>query len=663
MRRRAMSTLAEWAESKKRKPLILSGARQVGKTWLLTEFGRQYFANTAYINLENNQHMSQAFEGPLDPERLIPILQAESGTRINPNTTLIILDEAQAVPRSIMSLKYFREKATDYAIAIAGSSLGIELHGTPFPVGKVSFLELHPLSLLEFLEALEMDRIVELIDTRDWDSLRPFHDQLIELTRMYMFVGGMPEAVLEFTESHDFQQVRQIQNELLASYKKDFSKYADNALSERLRLIWNSIPANLAQENKKFIFKRIKESARAREFEDGLQWLEDASLIHRVKRVNVPHTPLSSYQDDSIFKVYLHDVGLLGAMSNLSYSTVLDGDSMFREFKGALGEQLALQEMLSAGISVTSYYQNEKTKTELDFLIDGVDGVNGAIPVEVKYGTNLRAKSLKAYVNKYEPTRAIRTSASEYSVDGCIEDLPFYGLASALTPSRTKAMAELPAIARTRELERPGSSNRLSADILDLLEGSPLSRGELSILLKRRKNTDVVPNQLSKVLQKLKRRGIVAMKLQEGIRMWHVLQDRNIRIYRLIEGESTDTGIQAASRFEVLQALSDECPNVCKLDPTDFYFWNARDWQGLVDDYANPEDEEDEPFDLSAESGIPRIIEPWQRVVDVFSRTESFYQLIDVETSLEEINAILKRAFPDYGLSIVRDVSERDIPC
>ena len=444
MKRQAMTNLVKWANSKNRKPLILTGARQVGKTWLLNEFGKEHFSNVAYISFENNQRMPAVFEGSLSPDRLIPILQVESGGQIEPNKTLLILDEIQTVPRAIMSLKYFYEEAPQYAIAVAGSSLGIELHGTSFPVGKVSFFELRPLSFLEFLDALGMHQIIELIKKLDWDSLAPFHDQLIELVRMYMYVGGMPEVVSEFVASRDFGEVRRIQNELLESYKKDFSKYADKPLAERLRLIWNSIPANLSEENKKFVFRRIKESARAREFEDGLQWLEDASLIHRVKRVNTPHIPLTSYQDDSCFKVFLHDIGLLGAMTNIPSRAVLEGDRMFREFKGALGEQLALQEMLASGIAATSYYQNDSTRTEIDFLVDDIKETEGAVPVEVKYGTNLRAKSLAAYVKKNTPQRAIRVSAAEHSVNGVIEDIPFYALSSALRPEAEKLIAQLP---------------------------------------------------------------------------------------------------------------------------------------------------------------------------------------------------------------------------
>lgn len=446
MKRQAMLNLAKWADSSRRKPLILTGARQVGKTWLLNEFGKEHFDNVAYISFENNQRMPAVFEGSLSPKRLIPILQAESGKRIEPNKTLLILDEIQTVPRAIMSLKYFCEEAPEYAVAVADSSLGIELHGISFPVGKVSFFELHPLSFLEFLDALGMGQIVGLISELDWDALSPFHDQLIELVRMYMYVGGMPEAVSEFAASQDFGEVRRVQNELLESYKKDFSKYADKLLAERLHLIWNAIPANLAEENKKFVFKRIRESARAREFEDGLQWLEDASLIHRVKKMNTPNIPLTSYQDDSCFKVFLHDVGLLSAMANIPSRAVLEGGRMFQEFKGALGEQLALQEMLSAGVLVSSYYQNDSTRTEIDFLVDNIDQTEGAVPVEVKYGTNLRAKSLTAYVKKNEPQKAIRVSAAMHSADGVIEDIPFYALSSALKPESEKQIATLPNI-------------------------------------------------------------------------------------------------------------------------------------------------------------------------------------------------------------------------
>ncbi|MBK5211143.1 MAG: AAA family ATPase [Coriobacteriia bacterium] len=513
MDRDAMRSLIKWKDSKRRKPLILSGARQVGKTWLLKEFGKTHFNNVAYINFDNNQHMPSAFEGSLSPKRLIPILQAESGERIEPEKTLIILDEIQEVPRALTALKYFQEEAAEYLVVAAGSSLGIALHGVSFPVGKVSFLELYPLTISEFLQALGLGIHVDSIRNLDWDTLHPFHEELIELVRMYIYVGGMPEAVSEFAETRDFNTVREIQQELLTSYEKDFSKHADEVMAERLRLIWKSIPANLSQENKKFVFKRIKPSARARGFEEGLQWLEDASLIHRVKRVNTPRVPLASYQDDEAFKVYCLDVGLLGAMTNLPAQTILEDDKVFKEFKGALGEQLALQEVCSTGRNGLNYYQNESTRTEIDFVLDGVKNIGGVVPLEVKYGTNLRAKSLASYVKRYEPELAMRASSSSRSKDGAIEDVPFYALAQFLGQGGERnGIAELPAIASKREAEKKGSSDRVSDAILKLLCKAPLTRKEILGLLLERMGMSLEPQTASQILAKLNRAGEIVSK-------------------------------------------------------------------------------------------------------------------------------------------------------
>lgn len=655
MDRNGMHSLIKWKESRRRKPLILSGARQVGKTWLLKEFGKTNFDNVAYVNFDNNQYMPAAFEGSLSPKRLIPILQAESGERIEPEKTLIILDEIQEVPRALQALKYFQEEAAEYPVAVAGSSLGIALHGMSFPVGKVSFFELHPLTIGEFLQALGLEIQVESIRNLDWETLRPFHEELIEFVRMYIYVGGMPEAVREFAETRDFKTVRKIQQELLTSYENDFSKYADEVMAERLRLIWRSIPANLSQENKKFIFKRIKPSARAREFEEGLQWLEDASLIHRVKRVNTPRVPLMSYQDDEAFKVYCLDVGLLGAMTSLSAQTILDDDEVFKEFKGALGEQLALQEICATGRNGLNYYQNESTRTEIDFVLDGIRDTGGVVPLEVKYGTNLRAKSLLSYVKRYEPELAVRTSSSYRSSDGLIEDIPFYALAQFLSQGGEKSsIAELPAIAGKREAERRGSSDRTTDAILKLLSKAPLTRKEIIGLLSERMGIALEPQAASMALSKLKRIRAILSKGSGVKARWELSGNNENDLYKLFEGDKLETPYKATSLFGLLNEVSDHDNELAELSASNFWLMNPVDWAEFVDDMMVPDFEDDEPYDVVRDAGISRELKLGQYVL----ASDSNYYLLDIDNSIDEINAVLEKIFPDYGYRINKGAAD-----
>ncbi len=442
MRRLAMRQLGFWLDSPNRKPLILCGARQVGKTWLLREFGRQHFERTAYISFDNNDRMPALFEGSLSPSRLLPILQIEAGCRID-ERTLLILDEVQEVPRALQSLKYFCEEAPEIPVVAAGSSLGIALKGrkatgapeqsrhASFPVGKVSYLDLYPLSFIEFLYAIGQDMLADTVQALDWGALSVFHGRLNELLRSYLYVGGMPEAVLAFTDGHDIIRARDVQRELLRSYDADFSKYATNDLAERIRLVWRAVPANLAKENRKFMFSKVSKSARAREFEDALQWLIDSSLAHQVRCVSGTEAPLASHEDEGVFKVYLHDVGLLGALNNLDARLLLEGNDLFSSYKGSLAEQLALQEIIAAGQEGSPhYYKNEKTRSEIDFIVDGNRIIPSILPIEVKSGENVQAKSLTAYAKKYSPERALRCSLRPHSVDGIIEDVPLYALGS-----------------------------------------------------------------------------------------------------------------------------------------------------------------------------------------------------------------------------------------
>lgn len=659
MEREMMKELVSWKDSRRRKPLLLTGARQVGKTWLLKEFGQGYFENVAYVNFDKNLRMTDIFEGSLSSERLLPVLQAESGERIELGKTLLILDEIQEVPRAIQSLKYFYEECPKLAVAAAGSSLGIELHRglsgerrISFPVGKVSFKHLLPLSFREFLLALGKEQFCSMIDSLKWEELSAFHDELIELVRIYIYIGGMPDVVMEYVETGDFAEVRRIQNDLLASYKADFSKYAEPGLAERVRLIWEAIPQNLAQENKKFIFKRIKSGARAREFEEGLQWLEDTSLVRKIKRVNAPGLPLSAYQDDTVFKVFCHDVGLLGAMSNLNIRTIIEGDRAFTEFKGALGEQLAFQEMTTCGVANLFYYKNESTRSEIDFLTDELDGFNGIVPIEIKYGTNLRAKSLSAYVKKNAPETAIRVSSAPHGHDGAIEDIPFYALSAFLKLGSASRITDLPEIAERREKEMPESSDGVVDAIVSLLKGSPLSRRNLARLLADRRGIEIALPVLDRALARMKKAGIIGATGYGISSKWELLPKGEQNAYAFIEGEELDTGYRSTSRFGLLASVSDESKGPLEgMNLMNFWFMDSQEWADLVDSLRIPEDEEDEPQDLVAETGIPRDIGPEKAVFDNFG---DIVQLVDIDDSLDTLNELLSQAYPDYGYRIVR---------
>ena len=424
MERFAMEKLISWKDSKYRKPMIIRGARQVGKTWLMKEFGKREFEKVAYINFDQNTRMKGVFEGDLNIERLILALSAETGVSINADNTLIIFDEVQEVPRALTSLKYFNENAPEYAIVAAGSLLGVALHkGTSFPVGKVDFLDLYPLNYKEFLLALGEERFVEILDRDDIPMITTFKEKYIERLKEYYFIGGMPEVVYDFVRNKDFNKVREIQNNLLNYYQQDFSKHAPNILVPRLNMVWNSIPMQLAKENKKFIYGQLREGARAKDFELAIQWLEDCGLIHKVERISKPGLPLKAYMDLSAFKIYLSDVGLLSAMGELSVQAIVDGNRIFTEFKGALTEQFVLQQLISQLGLHAYYYSAEKSRGEVDFLVQGNSSI---IPIEVKAEENLQAKSLKAFVEKYKPKYAVRTSMSDYREETWLINIPLY---------------------------------------------------------------------------------------------------------------------------------------------------------------------------------------------------------------------------------------------
>lgn len=426
MERTAMEKLLKWKQSKRRKPLIIEGARQVGKTWLMKEFGRQAYENTVYINFDSNTRMAELFASDLDTERLILGLELYVGHKIDPGSSLLIFDEVQEVPRALASLKYFYENAPQYHIVCAGSLLGIALHqGTSFPVGKVDFLKLTPLSFQEFLMATGKGQFAALQDQQDFQMVTSFAQTYIDALKQYYFVGGMPEAVQSFAEDRDFQEVREIQKRILAAYEQDFSKHAPNEIVPRLRMLWNSIPSQLAKENKKFIYGLVREGARAKDYETAMLWLTDCGLVHKVSRVNAAGIPLRAYEDLKAFKLFVLDVGLLGCMVGLRPATLLDGNDLFVEFKGALTEQYVCQQLQTIDDLGVYYYTNDRGTCEVDFVVDTGERI---IPVEVKAEVNLRAKSLKAYQEKFSPALSVRTSMADYKKEAWLVNLPLYAI-------------------------------------------------------------------------------------------------------------------------------------------------------------------------------------------------------------------------------------------
>lgn len=426
MYRIAMEKLLCWKKSKRRKPLIIEGARQVGKTWLMKEFGKQAYADTVYINFDSNVRMTELFAPDLDTDRVIMGLELYAGRKIDPDHTLLIFDEVQEVPRALTSLKYFYENAPQYHIVCAGSLLGIALHeGTSFPVGKVDFLRLYPLSFREFLMATDQTRFAQLLDRQDFSTIAGFRQIYTDALKHYYFVGGMPEAVQSFAENKDFNEVRAIQKRILTAYEQDFSKHAPNVIVPRIRMLWNSIPSQLAKENKKFLYGLVREGARAKEYETAVMWLSDCGLVHKVSRVNAVRIPLKAYEDGKAFKLFVVDVGLLGCMAGLHQRILLDGNELFAEFKGALTEQYVCQQLKTIEDLGVYYYTNDRGSCEIDFVVDTGERV---IPVEVKAEVNLKAKSLKTCREKFSPEISVRTSMKDYKREEGLIDLPLYAI-------------------------------------------------------------------------------------------------------------------------------------------------------------------------------------------------------------------------------------------
>ena len=428
MYRTAIEQLKEWKANNRRKPLIIRGARQVGKTWLMKEFGDNFYEKVVYINFDNNEQMKNLFEGNLEISRIVTGLELYAGHKIDSDHTLLIFDEVQEVPKALTSLKYFNELAPQYQIVCAGSLLGVALHeGTSFPVGKVEFLDLYPLSFVEFMMAMNKSQYVNLLEDANFDMATTFKQDFVEMLKYYYYVGGMPEAVENFVERRDFNEVRMIQQNILTAYEQDFSKHAPNEAVPRIRMLWNSIAAQLAKENKKFIYGLIKEGARAKEFELALLWLTDCGLVHKVHRVSAPNLPLKAYEDLKAFKLFLVDIGLLSCMVGLQQKVLLDGNELFKEFKGALTEQYVLQQLKTIkGLNIY-YWTAERGSAEVDFVIDNGDEV---IPIEVKAEQNLKAKSLKVYQEKYQAKIAVRTSMADYKKEEWLLNLPLWAIAT-----------------------------------------------------------------------------------------------------------------------------------------------------------------------------------------------------------------------------------------
>ena len=424
MYRYAIEDLRNWKHKKNRKPLIIEGARQVGKTWIMKEFGRQEYQNIVYINFDSNARVAELFSADLNTQRILHGIEIYVGKKIDPENTLIIFDEVQEVPKALSSLKYFCEDAPEYHIVCAGSLLGIALHdGTSFPVGKVEFLKLYPLSYKEFLMATGKELYAELIDQKDYQMIASFKQIYVDALKEYYYVGGMPEAVVSYSEEQDFAEVRNIQNRILAAYEQDFSKHAPANIVPKIRMVWNSIPSQLAKENRKFLYGLIREGARAKEYETAIMWLSDCGLVHKVSRITTPHLPLKAYEDLKAFKLFLVDVGLLGALAGLNQKILLDGNDLFVEFKGALTEQYVLQQLVTNPDLGVYYYTNDRGSCEIDFLIDDGEKI---IPLEVKAEINLRAKSLKSYRDKYAPEVSVRASMADYKEHDGLVDLPLY---------------------------------------------------------------------------------------------------------------------------------------------------------------------------------------------------------------------------------------------
>ena len=426
MERFAIQQLKAWKENPRRKPLVLMGARQVGKTWLMKEFGRKFYEKVAYVSFFNNETVAKEFKTDYDVKRLLSVLNIASGVTITPGDTLVILDEIQNAPEAFEALKYFCEDAPEYHVMVAGSLLGVALHkGISYPVGKVDLLDLHPLSFREYLYAVGEKSLSDAIQAKDYSVIDLFSEKYISHLKNYYFVGGMPGVVDVFRQDSDYQGARKVQRDIIAQYRGDFGKHADARELPKINMVWDSIPMQLAKENKKFFFGKMKQGARSGDFEVAIQWLLDSGLVHKVHRVNEPRVPLAAYKDFSAYKLFFLDVGLLGAMSELDAQTILEGNRLFVEFKGALTEQFVLQQLVCDTSYTPYYFGTESATFEQDFLVQkGME----AVPIEVKAETNVRSQSLRAFYEKFHPEKSVRFSLLPYKDQDWMVNIPLYAV-------------------------------------------------------------------------------------------------------------------------------------------------------------------------------------------------------------------------------------------
>ena len=426
MLRFALTRLLDWKNKSNRKPLIIMGARQVGKTWLMKEFGRTCYEKTAYISFYNNRRMNEVFQMDFDINRIIMNLNIESGVAITPENTLIILDEIQDAPEVLESLKYFCEEAPEYHVVAAGSLLGVSIHdGVSYPVGKVDMLDLYPLSFREFLCAMEEKPLSDALATKDYTLIDNFADKYLFWLKNYFYTGGMPAVVDAFRLRKDYDEARHIQSDIVRQYESDFGKHIDAGTLPRIRMVWDSIPLQLAKGNRKFFFGQVKKGTRSSDYEIAIQWLIDCGLVYKVIRVNEPHMPLKAYKSMNAYKLFMLDVGLLGALSELPAESILEGNDIFIEFKGALTEQYVLQQLISDTDYTPYYFGTEKATFEQDFLIQKGKNI---IPIEVKAEANARSQSLKAYCDRYHPEKAVRFSTLKYIDQGWMVNIPLYAV-------------------------------------------------------------------------------------------------------------------------------------------------------------------------------------------------------------------------------------------
>lgn len=423
MNRYLIDEMTVWKKSKNRKPLIIQGARQVGKTWIMKEFGKREFKQTIYLNFESSSRLRDLFAIDFNIERIIAVIEIETNQKITPENTLLIFDEIQEVEKGLTALKYFQEQAPQYFIVAAGSLLGVSMQkNNSFPVGKVDFLRLYPMSFMEFLENLENQSLANQLKNKNWNVIDSFHEKLVELLRLYYFIGGMPEVVADYIQNKNLETVRNIQQKLLIGYENDFAKYAPNEIVPKIKLVWNSLISQLAKENRKFIYGQLKKGARAKDFEIAINWLSDAGLVIKVNRIEKPTLPLNSYADHDAFKLFFLDVGLLNAIGNLDQKILLEKNKILTEFKGALTEQFVCQQLK---INNELFYWSSSNTSEIDFVIQNK---NEIIPIEVKAEENLKSKSLKVFVEKYENNNAIRTSMNKFRKDNWLTNIPLYAI-------------------------------------------------------------------------------------------------------------------------------------------------------------------------------------------------------------------------------------------